>query len=100
MDIHAKIAISIDEFRAYVDAVGAYRAIVERPAYELLHRNWYRLTSMRDMYENLERVSGQFRLVEKRSLVVGLMGELANWLAATRLYLESQRDMISNSRES
>lgn len=87
--------VSADEFQRYQNAIQAYRSVVERPAYELLCRSWDRLTSMRNMYMNLGRLGGQLGLVDKRTVAVGFMGEVTTWLAVSRLYLESQRDMIT-----
>jgi hypothetical protein len=94
-DIHADLKITGEQYATYCDSISKFRAITERGTYELMLRNWNWLTSMRDMYANIERVGGSFRLVNKRVLVVTFMGEVLNWLTSTRLYLESERDSIS-----
>ncbi len=45
-------------------------------------------------YTNLEKVGGRFRTVDTRSVSILFMGEMTNWLASTRLYLESERDFL------
>ena len=50
---------------------------------------------MRDLYANLETVGGRFRHVDQRTLVETFMVEVTNWLAATRLYLENNRDFLA-----
>lgn len=95
LDIHVVSDLDDDEFDRYLGAVAAYRAVTERNVYQLLHRDWRRLRSMRAMYNNLERIGGSFRAVDARSVVGLFMGEVTHWLAATRLYLESERDSIA-----
>jgi hypothetical protein len=95
VEVRVAADIRLDEFQEYLDAIQGYQSVVERPFYELLHRSWNRLTSMHSMYTNLERVGGQFRVVDRRTTAVGFAGEVTTWLAISRLYLESQRDMIS-----
>jgi hypothetical protein len=46
------------------------------------------------MYTNLERVGGSFRKINQRNVALLFMGEMTNWLASTRLYLESERDFL------
>jgi hypothetical protein len=93
-DVEVVANISADEFRRYVDAVATYRSLSERNTFQILNRNHSRLVSMLAMYTNLERVGGVFRTVNKRNVVLLFMGEFTNWLASTRLYLESERDFI------
>ena len=47
------------------------------------------------MYANLEEHGGNFRLVNTGTLGVTFMGEVMNWLAAGRLYLESEEASIA-----
>ena len=94
-DVHVVTDLTREEFDRYYEATTTYRAVTERGAYQLLLRQWDRLRSMRAMYTNLERVGGSFRAVDTRSLSVLFMGEVTSWLAATRLYLESERDSIA-----
>ena len=91
----APIGISQDEFEAYGRAIGAYEAVAQRRLYWLLNRNWNRLKSMRDLYANVEKVGGSFRHIDQQSLTMSFMGEVINWLAATRLYLENNRHFLA-----
>jgi hypothetical protein len=93
-DVEVGAGITEQEFEAYVDAVSRYRSLTERNTYQVLQRNYIRLASMLEMYTNLEKIGGTFRTVDKRSVSVLFMGEMTNWLASTRLYLESERDFI------
>jgi len=51
---------------------------------------------MLELYTNIERVGGNFRMIDQRTVAVLFMGETTNWLASTRLYLVSERDFILN----
>jgi hypothetical protein len=93
-EIEVRRTISADEFQSYIDAIFTYRSLSERNAYQVLNRNHSRLVSMLKMYTNLERVGGSFRMVNQRNVVLVFMGEITNWLASTRLYLDSERDFI------
>src|SRR5215207_1224631 len=93
-DIEPSITISADEFQGYIDAISTYRSLSERNTYQILNRNHLRLASMLKMYTNLERVGGSFRKINQRNVALLFMGEMTNWLASTRLYLESERDFL------
>jgi hypothetical protein len=93
-DIDASVTISADEFQGYIDAISTYRSLSERNTYQILNRNHLRLASMLKMYANLEKVGGSFRRINQRNVVLLFMGEMTNWLASTRLYLENERDFI------
>jgi hypothetical protein len=93
-DVEATIEIGKEECDEYRDAISWYRALSERNTYQVLQRNYARLTSMLATYTNLERVGGSFRAVDTRSVSIIFMGEMTNWLASTRLYLESERDFL------
>jgi hypothetical protein len=95
-DIEASITISADEFQGYIDAISTYRSLSERNTYQILNRNHLRLASMLKMYTNLERVGGSFRKINQQNVALLFMGEMTNWLASTRLYLESERDFLLN----
>lgn len=95
-NIEPSITISADEFQVYIDAISAYRSLSERNTYQILNRNHLRLASMLKMYTNLERVGGSFREIDQRNVALLFMGEMTNWLASTRLYLESERDFLLN----
>jgi hypothetical protein len=94
MDIYPGPIIGQQAFNEAVEATAWYRSLTERPFYQVLWRNSHRLDSMLDMYTNLERVGGNFRAIDQRATVALFMGEMVNWLAASRLYLESQRDFL------
>jgi hypothetical protein len=93
-DIEASIEVSKQQCDEYLDAISRYRALSERNTYQVLQRNYARLTSMLGTYTNLERVSGSFRAVDTRMVSILFTGEMTNWLASTRLYLESERDFL------
>jgi hypothetical protein len=96
INIEPSITISADEFQGYIDAISAYRSLSERNTYQILNRNHLRLASMLKMYSNLEKVGGSFRKIDQRNVPLLFMGEMTNWLASTRLYLESERDFLLN----
>jgi hypothetical protein len=96
LDIEPSITISADEFQGYIDAISTYRSLSERNTYQILNRNHLRLAGMLKMYTNLERVGGSFRKINQRNVALLFMGEMTNWLASTRLYLESARDFLLN----
>ena len=93
----ASTGISQDEFEDYAQAIGAYEAVAERRLYWLLNRNWNRLKAMRDLFANVESVGGNFRYIDNQVLTMSFMGEVVNWLAATRLYLENNRDLLAKN---
>jgi hypothetical protein len=94
-DIHVTSHLAEGEFDRYLEAIATYRSIVERNVYQLLVRVWERLRSMRAMYSNVERVGGSFRVIDNRTISGFFLGEVTSWLAATRLYVESERDSIA-----
>ena len=93
----ASTGISQDEFEDYAQAIGAYEAVAERRLYWLQNRNWNRLKAMRDLFANVESVGGNFRYIDNQVLTMSFMGEVVNWLAATRLYLENNRDLLAKN---
>jgi hypothetical protein len=79
LDIEVATPLTAEEFDKYLEAIQAYHSVADRPIYELLHRSWHRLTSMRDVYANIERLGGQFRIVDKRIVSVSFAGEVLTW---------------------
>ncbi|MEU6731811.1 hypothetical protein ABZ929_01165 [Streptomyces physcomitrii] len=94
MDVRIIHEMSEDEFTRHVDAVNAYETLVERGAFSLILRNHSNLQMMVDTFANVERYAGEFRQTDREVVKRSLMAELTNWLAATRLYLENERDFI------
>lgn len=97
LDFHLETPLTRPEFEELASAASAYRSLVERPTYEALHRSHHRITSMLDMYANLEKVGGSFRNIDQRFLISLFMGELVSWLAASRLYVETARDFTETN---
>jgi len=95
MDIQRGPLIDEAEFNQAVGAAACYRALTERPTYQVVRRNADRLSSMLDMYTNIEQVGGSFRAIDQRATVGLFMGEMVNWLASSRLYLERERDFLT-----
>lgn len=95
MDLTIVRPLGVDEFNRYSDAIARYAEMTERSTYQLLQRNYGRLRSILEAYSNLSRVGGTLRNVDQRELGLTLADQLANWLASTRMYIESQRDFIS-----
>ncbi|AYY13754.1 hypothetical protein EF847_14695 [Actinobacteria bacterium YIM 96077] len=94
MDITVAAEIGREEFSSYTAAIATYQSLVARPTYQVLTRNHHRLAAMLDTYSNLERIGGLFKNLDLQSVNSMFMGEITNWLASTRLYLESERDFI------
>ncbi|MFJ9159204.1 hypothetical protein ACIRPS_20665 [Streptomyces griseoviridis] len=94
MDVRIVREMPEDEFNRHVDAVSAYEVLVERGAFSLILRNYSNLQMMVDTFANIERYGGEFRNANREVVKRALMAELTNWLAATRLYLENERDFI------
>lgn len=94
MDIRIIREMSEEEFDRHVDAVSAYEALLERGAFSLILRSYSNLQMMLDTFTNVERYGGEFRKTNREVVNRALMAELANWLAATRLYLENERDFV------
>ncbi len=95
-NVEATLSIRPEEFERYVNAIATYQSLTERNTYQILTRNHLRLRSMLELYTNIERVGGNFRMIDQRTVAVLFMGETTNWLASTRLYLVSERDFILN----
>ncbi|MGK5692819.1 hypothetical protein ACSNOJ_07850 [Streptomyces sp. URMC 128] len=94
MDVRIVHEMSEDEFDRHVDAISVYEALIERGAFSLILRNYSNLRAMVDTFANVERYAGEFRQADREVVKGALMAELTNWLAATRLYLENERDFI------
>lgn len=90
------IAVDHDVWRRLIDGAHSYRALVQRPTFEAVQRLWHQLQSTRQFYENLADYGGSLRDVNHASLATQLMADVTSWLALTRLYLESQRNIISD----
>lgn len=94
MDIQILREISEEEFRERVDAINSYEILVERSAFSLVNRNYTHMKMMIDTYSSVEKYGGEFHRVDREVMRKSFMAELTNWLAATRLYLENERDFI------
>ena len=94
MDVRIIREMPEGEFTRHVDAISAYEALIERGAFSLILRNYSNLQMMVDTFANVERYAGEFRRANREVVKRALMAELTNWLAATRLYLENERDFI------
>jgi hypothetical protein len=90
--------ISRDEFEQYIDAIGSYQALIQRPAYQVLERNFSRLDSMINLFGELERFGGQMRYIKFASFGPAFVGEVTNWLTSSRLYSVSERDSFVSYR--
>jgi hypothetical protein len=88
--------LDADEFARYSDAIARYAELTDRSAFQLLQRNYGRLQAVLETYSNLSRVTGSLRNVNQKELGLILADQLANWLASTRTYIESQRDFVSH----
>lgn len=82
------------EFTEHVNAVNSYESLVERGAFSLVNRNYLNMKMMLDAFSNVEKYGGEFREANRQVVKRSFMAELTNWLAATRLYLENERDFI------
>ncbi|MHB1599159.1 MAG: hypothetical protein ACYCXY_09775 [Acidimicrobiales bacterium] len=49
---------------------------------------------MRRLYEQIERVGGAFRFVDKQTVAVTFMGKVTDWLTTSRLYLVSEAERL------
>lgn len=97
--VHDVAELSATEFEDCLNAIATYRALLERNVYSLLQRHWHRLSSMQQFYANIERVGGNFRVIDLRTVAVTFMDEVTNWLTTGRLYLESERDLLSRTSQ-
>jgi hypothetical protein len=86
--------ISEAEYERYKTIVGKFAAIQERKTFQFLERSSGELKSTFSVYVNIENVGGSFRAINWRQAGGFLMERFATWLAATRLYLESERDFM------
>ncbi|GGZ40156.1 MULTISPECIES: hypothetical protein [Streptomyces rochei group] len=86
--------ISEAEYERYKTIVGKFAAIQERKTFQFLERSSGELKSTFSVYVNIENVGGSFRTINWRQAGGFLMERFATWLAATRLYLESERDFM------
>jgi hypothetical protein len=89
MHVEEVCEITEEEFEGYRTAIAAYRRLTERTTYILLQRNKHELVATLAACSNVERMSGNFRLLDKQVLSVTLINELLNWLAAGMLYVEN-----------
>lgn len=92
---HLHCEVDEEMWQRLAEGAGSYRALRERPTFEVIQRIWERLRSSRAFYENLKRYDGSFRDVNQRALVTQFMGDVTSWLAVTRLYLEAERNTVS-----
>lgn len=86
--------ISEDEFNSYVDSLRMFESLTNRGAFSLMSRSHSNIRMMIQAVSNVEKYGGEFRRIDKSSITAALMAELTNWLAATRLYLENERDFV------
>ncbi len=86
--------INADEFEAYRTAIASYGALTQRTTYVLLQRNRHALEATLYACSNVERMGGNFRLLDKQALGHTLTDELLNWLAAGMLYVQNNASTI------
>jgi hypothetical protein len=86
--------IAESEFEQCVDDIGRFRSLTERHTFQLLQRHWHQIDSMRHLYEQIERVGGAFRFVDKQTVAVTFMGKVTDWLTTSRLYLVSEEERL------
>ncbi|MFI7290023.1 hypothetical protein ACIBRY_25745 [Streptomyces anulatus] len=94
MSIRFESEISKEEFESCVDSISAFESLMDRGAFSLMSRSHSNIKMMVAAFSNAEKYGGTFRGADKKSIMSSLMAELTNWLAATRLYLENERDFI------
>ena len=94
VDYDLREEISASEFEQCCDDIGRFRALTERNTFQLLQRHWHQIDSMRRLYEQIDRVGGVFRFVDKRTVGVTFMGKVTDWLTTSRLYLVSEEQQL------
>jgi len=94
VDYELQSEIAEADFEQCVDDIGRLRALTERHTFQLLERHWHQIDSMRRLYEQIERVGGAFRFVDKQTVAVTFMGKVTDWLTASRLYLVSEAERL------
>ena len=94
VDYELQTEIAESEFGQCVDDIGRFRALTERHTFQVLQRHWHQIDSMRHLYEQIERVGGAFRFVDKQTLAIMFMGEVTDWLTTSRLYLVSEEERL------
>ncbi|MCF2526600.1 hypothetical protein [Yinghuangia soli] len=97
MSVRIAREISDAEFDRHIEAIDTYEALVERSAFELIQRSFFNIRTMIESLANVERFGGDFRRAQRGPVNKSVMAEVTNWLAATRLYLENERDFILNA---
>ncbi|MFC8126449.1 hypothetical protein [Streptomyces sp. NPDC057302] len=94
MSITIERDTSEEEFRSHADAVHAYESLLNRSAFSLMRRSHSNIKMMISSFSDAEEYGGNFRNADKEAMSSSLLAEMTNWLAATRLYLENERDFI------
>ncbi len=94
VDYELQTEIAEANFKQCVDDIGRFRALTERHTFQLLQRHWHQIDSMRRLYEQIERVGGAFRFVDKQTVAVTFMGKVTDWLTTSRLYLVSETERL------
>lgn len=88
------IEIEEDEANQLVNAVSAVRRLTERGTYEHLCRCYMAVTDRVSLYRSLRQTTGNARALNQRSHSTSVMGAVANWLSASRMYLVSELDTL------
>jgi len=97
MTISHRRDISEAEYDRHGVIAGKFLALQERRTFHFLERSSGELKSILSAYVNIENLGGSFRKINWRQAGAFLMERLATWLAATRLYLESERDFMMSA---
>jgi len=88
------IEIQPDEADRLVDAVSAVRRLSERGTYEHLCRCYLAVVDKVSLYRSLRRSTGSARALNQPSHSISVMGAVANWLSASRMYLVSEMETL------
>ncbi|MGW3628662.1 hypothetical protein ACWD7F_00605 [Streptomyces sp. NPDC005122] len=94
MSVNLARDIPEEEFRSHADAIQAYESLLNRSAFSLMKRSHSNIKMMISAFSDAEEYGGNFRNADKEGMKSSLLAEMTNWLAATRLYLENERDFI------
>ncbi|MFF0016110.1 hypothetical protein [Streptomyces sp. NPDC005374] len=86
--------ISKAEYERYKIVSSKFVILQERKTFQFLERSSGELKSTFSAYVNIENIGGSFRTINWRQAGGFLMERFATWLAASRLYLESERDFM------
>ncbi|MEU5274723.1 hypothetical protein AB0G77_40830 [Streptomyces hygroscopicus] len=86
--------ISQPEYESYGKAIAKFKRLEERRTFLFLERSSNELKSIMSTYVNIENIGGSFRKINWQQAGSFLMERFVTWLAATRLYLESERDFM------